>query len=138
MLGAGQVGLSVAQQLAGEANDITVIDRNSKLLAEMQDRLDIRTVRGHAANPEVLRQAGAEDAELVVAVTNSDETNMVACQVMYTLFRTPTRIARVRSVEYLQEPSLFNPSALPIDVLISPEQIVSDYILRVIEHPGAL
>jgi trk system potassium uptake protein TrkA len=138
ILGAGQVGLSVAQQLAGEANDITVIDRNAKLLAEMQERLDIRTVRGHAANPEVLRQAGAEDVELVVAVTNSDETNMVACQVMYTLFRTPTRIARVRSVEYLQEPGLFGPSALPIDVLISPEQIVSDYILRVIEHPGAL
>ncbi|MEO5343385.1 MAG: Trk system potassium transporter TrkA [Gammaproteobacteria bacterium SHHR-1] len=138
ILGAGQVGFSVAQQLAGEANDITVIDRNTKLLAEMQDRLDIRTVHGHAANPEVLRQAGAEDTELVVAVTNSDETNMVACQVMYTLFRTPTRIARVRSVEYLQEPGLFSPSALPIDVLISPEQIVSDYILRVIEHPGAL
>jgi trk system potassium uptake protein TrkA len=138
ILGAGQVGFSVAQQLAGEANDITVIDRNSELLAEMQDRLDIRTVRGHAANPEVLRAAGAEDAELVVAVTNSDETNMVACQVMYTLFRTPTRIARVRSVEYLQEPALFNTSALPIDVLISPEQIVSDYILRVIEHPGSL
>jgi trk system potassium uptake protein TrkA len=138
ILGAGQVGFSVAEQLAGEANDITVIDRNQRLLSEMQDRLDIRTVRGHAAHPDVLRQAGAEDAELVVAVTNSDETNMIACQVMFTLFHTPTRIARVRSVEFLQEKALFEPNALPIDVLISPEQIVSDYIIRVIEYPGAL
>jgi trk system potassium uptake protein TrkA len=138
VLGAGQVGLSVVEQLAGEANDITVVDRNAQLLAEMQERLDIRVIQGHAAHPDVLRQAGADDAELVVAVTDSDETNIVACQVMYSLFHTPTRIARVRSVEYLEEKALFGPQAFPIDVLISPEQLVTDYIMRVIEHPGAL
>ena len=138
ILGAGQVGSTVAENLAGEANDITVIDRDERLLNEMQDRLDIRTVQGHAGHPDVLRRAGAEDVDMVIAVTNSDETNMVACQVLYTLFRTPTRIARVRSVDYLQEPKLFGVDALPIDVLISPEQLVTDYILRVIQHPGAL
>ena len=138
VLGAGQVGSTVAENLASEANDITVVDQDDRLLNEMQDRLDIRTVQGHAGHPEVLRRAGAEDVDMVIAVTNSDETNMVACQVLYTLFRTPTRIARVRSVDYLQEPSLFGGDALPIDVLISPEQLVTDYILRVIQHPGAL
>lgn len=138
VLGAGQVGFSVVQQLVGEANDITVVDRNEQLLAEMQERLDIRTVQGHAAHPNVLRQAGAEDAELVIAVTDSDETNIVACQVMYSLFRTPTRIARVRSVEYLEEKALFGLQAFPIDVIISPEQLVTDYIIRVVQHPGAL
>ncbi|MBU0499827.1 MAG: Trk system potassium transporter TrkA [Gammaproteobacteria bacterium] len=138
ILGAGQVGSSVAENLASESNDITVIDQDGRLLQEMQDRLDIRTVLGHAAHPGVLLRAGAEDVDMVIAVTNSDETNMVACQVLHTLFRTPTRIARVRAVEYLQEPALFGANALPIDVLISPEQLVTDYILRVIQHPGAL
>lgn len=138
ILGAGQVGSTVAENLASEANDITVVDHDERLLSEMQDRLDIRTVQGHAGHPDVLRRAGAEDADMVIAVTNSDETNMVACQVLFTLFRTPTRIARVRSVDYLKEKKLFSKKALPIDVLISPEQLVTDYILRVIQHPGAL
>lgn len=138
ILGAGQVGSTVAENLASEANDITVVDHDGHLLGEMQDRLDIRTVQGHAGHPEVLRRAGAEDADMVIAVTNSDETNMVACQVLYTLFHTPTRIARVRSVDYLSEKKLFGANALPIDVLISPEQLVTGYILRVIQHPGAL
>ncbi len=138
ILGAGQVGFSVAEILAREENDITVVDQNHRLLSEMQDHLDIRTVQGHAGHPDVLRRAGAEDAEMVVAVTNSDETNMIACQIMYTLFHTPTRIARVRAIEYLHEPQLFGSEALPIDVLISPEQLVTDYILRVLRYPGAL
>ena len=86
----------------------------------------------------MLRKAGAEDADLVLAVTNSDETNMIACQVAYTLFHTPTKIARVRSVEYLNYPLLFCQEALPVDVLISPEQLVTDSIQRLIETPGAL
>ena len=138
ILGAGQVGASVSEALANEANDITVIDSNAKRLQELQDRLDIRTVVGHASYPEILSQAGADDADMIIAVTNSDEINMVACQIAYTIFHTPTKIARVRSVEYLSQPQLFAQEALPVDVLISPEQLITDYILRLIENPGAL
>ena len=138
ILGAGQVGSSLADNLASEANDITVVDINQAQLQELQDRLDLRTVFGQASHPEILRRAGAVDADMIIAVTNSDETNMVACQVAYTLFHTPTKIARVRSQKYLIYPELFSTSALPIDVLISPEQLVTDYIYSLIEHPGAL
>jgi trk system potassium uptake protein TrkA len=138
ILGAGQVGTTVAYNLASEANDITVVDRDERLLREMQDRLDIRTIRGMASHPDVLERAGADDADMLIAVTNSDETNMVACQAAWTLFHTPKKIARVRAPEYLKHPALFNQAALPIDVLISPEQLVTDYVLRLIQHPGAL
>jgi len=138
ILGAGQVGASVAANLASEANDITVVDENSATLQDLQDRLDIRTIVGHASHPDTLVQAGADDADMIIAVTHSDETNMIACQVAYTLFHTPTKIARVRSVEYLNHMRLFAQEALPIDVLISPEQLVTDYIQRLIENPGAL
>ena len=138
ILGAGQVGASVAANLASEANDITVVDDDSATLQDLQDRLDIRTVIGHASYPEVLARAGADDADMVIAVTRNDETNMIACQVAYTLFHTPTKIARVRSVEYLKHARLFAQEALPVDVLISPEQLVTDYIQRLIENPGAL
>lgn len=138
ILGAGQVGSSVAANLVSEANDITVVDTNQDLLQNLQDRFDLRTVCGEASHPEMLRRAGAEDADMILAVTNSDETNMVACQVAYTLFRTPTKIARVRSNEYLSHPQLFANDALPIDFLISPDQAVTDYIQRLIEYPGAL
>jgi trk system potassium uptake protein TrkA len=138
VLGAGQVGSSVAGNLAKEANDVTVVDVDAKRLQALQDRLDIRTVVGQASHPDVLRRAGADDADMILAVTNSDETNMVACQVAYTLFHTPTKIARVRSAEYLTYPQLFAQDALPVDVLISPEQIITDYVQRLIEYPGAL
>lgn len=138
ILGAGQVGSSVAQNLASEANDITVVDNRPEILQDLQDRIDIRTVVGPASHPEVLTRAGAEDADMILAVTNSDETNMVACQVAYTLFHTPIKVARVRSQEYLRHPKLFTQEALPIDVLISPEQLVTDYIQRLIEKPEAL
>jgi len=138
ILGAGQVGITVADNLASEANDITIVDLDTERLRSLQDHLDIRTVAGHASHPDVLRKAGAEDADLVLAVTNSDETNMIACQVAYTLFHTPTKIARVRSAEYLNCPELFCQEALPVDVLISPEQLVTDSIQRLIETPGAL
>ena len=138
ILGAGQVGSSVASNLASEANDITVVDDNPAILQDLQDRHDIRTLRGHASHPDTLKQAGADDADMVIAVTNSDETNMIACQVAYTLFHTPTKIARVRSVEYLNHSRLFSQDALPVDVLISPEQLVTEYIERLIEYPGAL
>lgn len=138
ILGAGQVGRSVAANLASEANDITLVDQDGSLLREMQDRFDLRTVQGYAAHPDILRRAGAEDAEMLIAVTNSDETNMVACQAAWTLFHTPTKIARVRAPEFQRYPALFSPNAVPIDVLISPEQLVTDYVMRLLEHPGAL
>ena len=138
ILGAGQVGSSVAANLCGEANDITVVDLNPTCLQVLQDRLDLRGVVGHGSHPDVLARAGAQDADMVIAVTNSDETNMIACQVAYTLFRTPTKIARIREPQYQKATELFAQEALPIDVLISPEQEVTDYIRRLIEFPGAL
>src|SRR5690606_29624850 len=138
ILGAGQVGGTLAENLASEANDITVVDLDANRLRALQDRLDIRTVQGRASYPNVLRQAGADDADMLIAVTNSDEVNMVACQVAYTLFKTPTKISRVRAPAYLSKKGLFSTEAFPIDVLISPEQVVTQYITRLIENPGAL
>lgn len=138
ILGAGQVGGTLAEHLASEANDITVVDTDGERLRDLGDRLDIRTIQGRGSFPTVLRQAGADDADMLVAVTNSDETNMVACQVAYTLFHTPTKIARVRESAYLSRTGLFDNDAIPVDVLISPEQVVTTYVKRLIEYPGAL
>jgi len=138
ILGAGQVGGTLAEHLASEANDITVVDTDGDRLRDLGDRLDIRTVQGRGSLPTVLRQAGADDADMLVAVTNSDETNMVACQVAYSLFHTPTKIARVRESAYLTREELFHNDHIPVDVLISPEQVVTNYIKRLIEHPGSL
>lgn len=138
ILGAGQVGSSVAASLAREDDDITVVDTSNELLERLQDHYDIQTVQGRASHPDVLARAGAEDADLILAVTNSDETNMIACQICHNLYHTPTKIARIRSAAYLSNPDLFGSEAIPIDMLISPEQIVTDYIERLIEHPNAL
>ncbi|MDH5358740.1 MAG: Trk system potassium transporter TrkA [Gammaproteobacteria bacterium] len=138
ILGAGQVGSSVAATLARENNDITIIDTNAEFLQKLQDQYDIRTVQGKASHPEVLARAGAEDAELILAVTNSDEINIVACQICHHLYHTPTKIARIRAPDYLSIPEIFNSDAIAIDMLISPEQIVTDYIERLINHPNAL
>ncbi|WP_106419710.1 Trk system potassium transporter TrkA [Salinicola tamaricis] len=138
ILGAGQVGGTLAEHLANEENDITVVDISEVRLRELQNRLDIRTVVGTASYPNILRQAGGEDADMLIAVTSSDEINMIACQVAHSLFRTPTKIGRVRSTAYLTRKSLFSNDAIPVDVLISPEQVVTDHIRRLIEYPGAL
>ncbi|MEP2791370.1 MAG: Trk system potassium transporter TrkA, partial [Kangiellaceae bacterium] len=138
ILGAGQVGGTLAVSLAGEDNDITLVDTNPKKLRALQDQLDLRTIVGYGSHPHILRQAGAEDADMVIAVTNSDETNMIACQVAYSVFNTPTKIARIRSPHYLKEKTLFNSDNLPVDVVISPEQLVVKHIHRLIENPGAL
>lgn len=138
ILGASQVGSSVAQNLASENNDITVVDMDPAPLRSLQDHLDLRTIVGNASHPDILRRAGAEDADMLIAVTNDDETNMIACQVAYTLFRTPTKMARVRGDPYLRHPELFSQEALPVDVLISPERIVTEYVQRLIETPGAM
>ncbi len=138
ILGAGQVGSSAAYHLSREeANEVTVVDMRPDILRELQDRLDIRTVVGHAAHPDVLERAGANDADIVVALTDTDETNMIACQVSYTLFHTPTKIARIRAAEYMTAKSLFTQDAIPVDVRISPEQLVCEYIEQLILYPGA-
>lgn len=138
ILGAGRVGGTLASNLSSEANDITVVDSDVDNLRDLQDRLDIGVVAGHASYPEILLQAGIEDADMLIAVTGIDEINMVACQIAYSLFRTPTKIARIRSQEYASHDGLFRNEAIPIDVIISPEQVVSDYIYRLVEQPGAL
>lgn len=138
ILGAGQVGGTLAENLASEENDITVVDSDGARLRELQDKIDIRTIQGKASFPGVLKQAGADEADMLVAVTNSDEVNMVACQIAYTLFRTPSKLARIRQAAYLRNENLFANTALPVDVLISPEQVVTNYIQRLLERPGAL
>ena len=138
ILGAGQVGSTAAYHLSREeANEVTVVDKSPDVLRELQDRLDIRTVVGHAAYPEVLDRAGANDADIVVALTDTDETNMIACQVAYTMYHTPTKIARIRSAEYMSSKDLFTQDAIPIDVRISPEQLVCEYVEQLILYPGA-
>lgn len=139
ILGAGQVGSSVATELAKEdSNEITVIDVEQGILSELQDRLDLRTICGNGSYPGVLKRAGADDADMLIALTNSDEINMVACQIASTLFHTPTKIARIRSQEYMQHQQLFHVDAIPVDVSISPENLVTEYIHHLIEHPSAL
>jgi trk system potassium uptake protein TrkA len=138
VLGAGQVGSTVAHSLSNEENDITIVDTNAHQMKILQDRLDVRGVIGHASHPKVLVRAGIEDADLVIALTSSDEVNMTACQVAYTLYNTPTRIARIRSSEYINHPQLFEREHCPVDVLISPETLVTQHIARLIEYPGAL
>jgi trk system potassium uptake protein TrkA len=139
ILGAGQVGSSAAYHLSREeANEVTVVDKSADVLRELQDRLDIRTVVGNAAYPDVLDRAGADDADIIVALTDADESNMVACQVAYTMFKTPTKIARIRAAEYMNARKLFTQEAIPVDVRISPEQLVCEYVEQLILYPGAL
>jgi trk system potassium uptake protein TrkA len=138
ILGAGQVGSSVAASLASEENDITVVDTDRARLRALEDHLDLRTVEGNAALPSVLRAAGAEDADLLLAVTQSDQVNLVACKLAATLFNVPTRIARIRASDYLEHGEVFSEQNFSIDVSICPEQIVTDYIARLIEYPESL
>ena len=138
ILGAGQVGSNLAESLVAENNDITVIDLDTTRLALLQDRFDLRTVRGHAAHPSVLKQAGAEDADMLVAVTQNDETNLVACRIASTLFNVPTRIARIRSSDFLKLEAGFLAEHFGVDDVISPEQEVTDTLQRLIQHPEAL
>jgi trk system potassium uptake protein TrkA len=138
ILGAGQVGANLAASLVAEKNDITVVDLAAERLADLQDRFDLRTVRGHAAYPSILKIAGAEDADMLVAVTQSDETNLVACRLAATLFNIPTRIARIRSNDFLETEESFLAEHFGVDHIISPEQEVTDTLRRLIEHPEAL
>lgn len=138
ILGAGRVGTSVAENLVGEANDITIVDVDGVSLAKIQERLDLKTIEGNASHPGVLEQAGAATADLLLAVTQSDETNLVACKLAATLFNTPTKIARIRQANYLAHPHIFSPENFNVDFTICPEQILTDYIKKLIDVPEAL
>ena len=139
ILGAGQVGGSLTEHLTDEKNDVTVVDSSETALRQLQDRLDIRTVKGDASKPTTLAEAGAERADMLIAVTDSDEVNMLACSIAFTLYGTPTKICRIREVDYLKEERrLFQSGAIPVDVTISPEHLVTDAIHQLILNPGSL
>ena len=138
ILGAGQVGASVAEGLVSEENDITVVDSDGARLMRLQDKLDLRAVVGNAATPSVLRQAGAEDADMIIAVTQSDQTNLVACKLAQSVFNVPTRIARLRARDFLEDATLLSPENFAVDFALCPEQVITDYIRRLIEFPEAL
>jgi trk system potassium uptake protein TrkA len=139
ILGAGQVGRTAAYHLSREpANEVTIVDTNEDVLRDLQDRLDVRAVAGNGAHPTILEAAGIADTDILVALTNSDEINIVACEIAHTLFRTPTKIARIRASEYTQREQLFSEGGLSVDVWISPEQLVTEYIARLLSYPGAL
>jgi trk system potassium uptake protein TrkA len=137
--GAGQVGYGIAERLSFEGNDVSVIDSSASLVQNIQDKLDVRGYHGHGSHPDMLAQAGADQADMIIAVTLHDEVNMVACQVAHSLFNVPTKIARIRSQSYRapQWQNLFSREHMPIDVIISPEVEVGDVILRRIAMPGA-
>ncbi|NQY41831.1 MAG: Trk system potassium transporter TrkA [Legionellales bacterium] len=137
VLGAGRVGGTLVEELSKEDHDITLVDKDIVLLRKIQEKHDIRTVHGFASHPDVLAKAKLDDADLLIAVTASDETNMIACQIAYSVFETPKKIARVRSKSYLDCKSIFENNSLPVDVCISPEQLVTKHIERLIRYPGA-
>ncbi|MFC5302044.1 Trk system potassium transporter TrkA [Azospira restricta] len=138
ILGAGQVGASVAESLVSEENDITIVDTDAARLAYLQDRLDLRTVLGNAAWPSVLREAGTEDADLLIAVTQSDQSNLVACKVAKSVFNVPTRIARLRAADFLESEELLSADNFAVDFALCPEEIVTDYIAKLVAFPEAL
>jgi trk system potassium uptake protein TrkA len=138
ILGAGQVGGSVAESLVSEQNDITVVDLEPQRLRALQERLDLRTVLGSGAHPSVLAEAGIEDADLLVAVTQSDETNLVACRIAARMFNVPRRIARVRATDYLANERVLGEEGFDVDVSICPEQVLTEYIAKLVEFPEAL
>jgi trk system potassium uptake protein TrkA len=136
--GAGQVGYSIASYLSREKNDVTVVDVHKPLISRVNDELDVKAILGHAANPDILNAAGANDADILIAVTQSDEVNMVACQIGHSLFGIPKKIARVREQSYLKPEwsNLFSRAHMPIDVIISPEILVAQDIYQRLAVPG--
>lgn len=137
--GAGQVGYGIAERLAAENNDVTVIDNSPDLVQRVNDTLDVKGYLGHGSHPVTLDDVGARDADMIIAVTLYDEVNMVACQVAHSLFGIPTKIARIRAQTYLEPhwQDLFTRDHMPIDVIISPEIEVGDMVLRRLGMPGA-
>ncbi len=138
ILGAGQVGTSVAEALVSEDDDITMVDQDAERLAMLQDRLDMRTVVGNGASPSVLRDAGAMDADLLIAVTQSDQINLCACRIAKTLFNVPKRIARLRGMDFVDHPELLDVNNFAVDFSICPEQEITDSLVRLLAFPDAL
>lgn len=139
IVGAGQVGGTLAENLVGENNDISVVDIDGEKLRELQDEMDLQVVTGRGDHPDVLKNAGAEDADMVIAVTSDDATNMITCQICSSLFNTPKKIARIRSNQILKySEQLFHKNHIPIDHIIAPEELVTRDIVRLIDYPGAL
>ncbi|MFA6036544.1 MAG: Trk system potassium transporter TrkA [Legionellales bacterium] len=138
ILGAGRVGRTLAEQLLLEHNDVTLVDSSPHPLTYLSEKFDLCTVVGNAAFPEVLEKAGAHDADMIIAVTASDEVNMLACEIAHHLFKTPSKIARIRNNEYIRYPQLFNAKAIAVDILINPEDLVINYVSRLVEYPNAL
>ena len=138
--GAGRVGFSISKQLSSQGHSITVIDQSSEFIQKINDSLDVKGIVGRATYPSVLEKAGAEDADMIIAVTQNDETNMVICQVAYSIFKINKKIARVRGQEFLggKWGKLYGESNLPIDVIISPELEVAKSLQRKLDAPGAL
>jgi trk system potassium uptake protein TrkA len=138
ILGAGQVGSTLARYLClDDDNDITIVDQKEEMLIPLQRHLDIKTVVGYGAYPSVLEKAGIKSMDMVIAVMNSDERNMVACRMAHTLYHVQKKIARIRTTEYLLRPEIFSNDALPIDFLITPENLITDYIQGIVDEPGA-
>ncbi len=137
--GAGQVGFNIARYLAQEDNEVTVIDQSAELTRKISDTLDVKAIHGLASHPNVLAQAGAADADMLIAVTQADEVNMVACQVAHSLFEVTTKIARIRQQGYLEDKwaNLYSRDHMPIDVVISPELEVARAVARRLRVPGA-
>ena len=137
--GAGRVGRGIAERLAAEQNDVTVIDSSPSLVQSITDALDVRGIVGHGSYPETLERAGIADSDMIIAVTFVDEVNMMACQVAHSLFDVPTKIARVRAQSYLEPRwrNLFSRENMPIDVVISPEVAVGEMVLRRLALAGA-
>ncbi len=137
--GAGQVGFNIAQYLSAQGNDVTVVDQSSELLGRISEQMDVRTIVGHAAYPDILETAGVNDADMLIAVTMIDEVNMTACQVAHALFGVPKKIARIRQQNYLAPAwrDLFTSGNIAIDVIISPEMEVARTIARRLEIAGA-
>lgn len=137
--GAGRVGYGIASRLSNEQNTVTVVDLSSELVGKITTELDVRGVIGHGAHPDILKEAGIESADMLIAVTHSDEVNMMACQVAHSLFDVPTKVARVRAQSYLESEwnDLYSRQHMPIDIIISPEVEIGKAILRRLHMPGA-
>jgi trk system potassium uptake protein TrkA len=138
--GAGRVGFTIAKQLSEQGHSITVIDQSSEDIQKIDESLDVKAIVGKATYPSILEKANASDADMIIAVTRNDEINMVICQIAFSIFNIPKKIARIRSQDYLNPKftTVYNKENLPIDVIISPELEIAKSIQRKLEAPGAL
>ena len=137
VFGGGQVGSSVAKILSDDGNDITLVDYDKDVLSDLREKMDIKTIHGLASYPSVQKLADAENSDMIIAVTGSDEVNMAACHVAKSIYNVPKRIARLRANEYLRDEDNFDKSAFSINEVISPNILLTDYVKNILDHPGA-